>query len=528
MLPGKKYTPEDVMAILRRRFWWLLVPLAVAIAIGAVVARVLPDLYRSETLILVVPQRVPESYVRSTVTTRIEDRLQSISQQILSRTRLERIISDFNLYADELRRGPMEDVVERMRSEFIDIRVQRGDAFTVSFIGRDPRTVMQVTDRLASFFIEESLRDRQVLAEGTNQFLESQLEDARRRLLEQEQRLVEFRRRHDGELPSQVETNLRAVGSIQVQMQSVLQQIDRDQERRIVLERELAELAELQAQVPQPAAVPPTPATAPGAEIVPPPGSTSEQVRVARQNLEAARLRLKPEHPDILRLQRIVRDLQAKLEAEQLEVPLSAAAPRPSPTEEVRVRREKELRDELDRIDRDIVQMREEEDRLRTAMANYQGRAQAATGRESEMTALMRDYGPLQSLYSGLLSKREDARIAANLEQRQIGEQFRVLDSARLPERPFSPDRQQISLFGALIGLVLGAAVVGLLEYRDRTFKNDDEVTAVLALPVLAVVPRMRSDRERRRDLLRRAFVSLGLGTVVLASVAIFVYSVYR
>jgi uncharacterized protein involved in exopolysaccharide biosynthesis len=249
---------------------------------------------------------------------------------------------------------------------------------------------------------------------------------------------------------------------------------------------------------------------------------------VARQNLEAARLRLKPEHPDILRLQRIVRDLQAKLEAEQLEVPLSAAAPRPSPTEEVRVRREKELRDELDRIDRDIVQMREEEDRLRTAMANYQGRAQAATGRESEMTALMRDYGPLQSLYSGLLSKREDARIAANLEQRQIGEQFRVLDSARLPERPFSPDRQQISLFGALIGLVLGAAVVGLLEYRDRTFKNDDEVTAVLALPVLAVVPRMRSDRERRRDLLRRAFVSLGLGTVVLASVAIFVYSVYR
>ena len=152
MLPGKVYKPEDFLQILRRRIWLLLVPFAIVSAATAVYSRRLPDVFRSDTLILVVPQRVPESYVRSTVTTRIEDRLQSISQQILSRTRLERIIQDFNLYVEQRRVGIMEDIVEQMRRDII-IQVVKGDAFRVSYTGQDPRTVMKVTDRLSSLFI---------------------------------------------------------------------------------------------------------------------------------------------------------------------------------------------------------------------------------------------------------------------------------------------------------------------------------------------------------------------------------------
>src|SRR5262245_5846381 len=103
MLPGKAYKPEDILLILRRRTWFLLVPFAIVSAATAVYSRALPDIFRSDTLILVVPQRVPETYVRSTVTTRIEDRLQSITQQILSRTRLERVIQDFDLYVEQRR-----------------------------------------------------------------------------------------------------------------------------------------------------------------------------------------------------------------------------------------------------------------------------------------------------------------------------------------------------------------------------------------------------------------------------------------
>jgi uncharacterized protein involved in exopolysaccharide biosynthesis len=221
MLPGKSINAGDVVHVVRRRIWLLLLPFALVSASTAVVARLLPDKYRSETLILVVPQQVPESYVRSTVTTRIEDRLQSIAQQILSRTRLERIIQDFNLYDKERKAGIMEDVVEGMRRD-INIQVVKGDAFRVTYSGTEPRTVMRVTERLTSLFIEENLHDREVLADGTNQFLEAQLEDSRRRLIEQEHKLEEYRKLHSGELPSQLEANMQAMQNAQLQIQAHL------------------------------------------------------------------------------------------------------------------------------------------------------------------------------------------------------------------------------------------------------------------------------------------------------------------
>src|SRR5215203_4232794 len=241
MLPGKVYRPEDILLILRRRIWFLLVPFAFIAAATAVVSRKLPDLYRSDTLILVVPQRVPEAYVKSTVTTRIEDRLQSLSQQIMSRTRLERIIQDFNLYAEERKTGIMEDIVEKMRKD-IDLQVVRGDAFRITFSGSNPRAVMRVTERLATLFIDESLKDREALAEGTNQFLEAQLEDARRRLVEQEKKVEQYSRQFAGQLPSQLQSNLQVVQNSQLQIQNLSESINRDRERRLVLERQIADL----------------------------------------------------------------------------------------------------------------------------------------------------------------------------------------------------------------------------------------------------------------------------------------------
>ena len=184
MIPGRQYSFDTLLQIALRRKWLIVLP-AIAIAgCGVLWARQLPDTYRSDTLILVVPQRVPESYVKSTVTSRIEDRLQTISQQILSRTRLEQIVQDFNLYQEERKRQQlMEDIVSRMRTNDIAIDVVKGDSFRVSFSANDPRTAMRVTERLASLFIDESLRDREVLAEGTNQFLAAQLDEARRNLV---------------------------------------------------------------------------------------------------------------------------------------------------------------------------------------------------------------------------------------------------------------------------------------------------------------------------------------------------------
>jgi hypothetical protein len=185
---------------MKQRLLWLLVPTLVTAALTTTLSYYyMPARYQSETLILVVPQQVPEAYVKSTVTIHIEDRLQTITQQILSRTRLERIISDFNLYPERRKTATLEDVVELMRSS-IGIDVVKGDSFRVRFVTDDPRTAMRVTERLASLFIMENLRDREVLAEGTSQFLGSQIEEVRRQIVEKEAQLRGLRASTSGEL----------------------------------------------------------------------------------------------------------------------------------------------------------------------------------------------------------------------------------------------------------------------------------------------------------------------------------------
>jgi polysaccharide chain length determinant protein (PEP-CTERM system associated) len=522
MLPGKVYKPEDVLQILRRRIWLLLVPFSIVSAATATYSRYLPDIFRSETLILVVPQRVPESYVRSTVTTRIEDRLQSISQQILSRTRLERIIQDFNLYVEQRRTGIMEDIVEQMRRDIV-IQVVKGDAFRVSYTGQDPRTVMKVTDRLASLFIEENLRDREVLAEGTNQFLEAQLEDSRRRLIETEKKLESYRKQFSGQLPSQLESNLQVVANTQMQIRAVVESMNRDRDRHLMLERQLAELEN------------PNLETAPAAPVVVPAnsdgtggGSPAQQLEAAKVALTQLQLRLKSDHPDVLRVKRIVANLQAKADAEAADAPVSPENVRLSPVELLRRKRIADVRAEFEQLNKQIASEQAEEKRLRQIAAGYQQRVELAPTRESEMIELTRDYETLQKQYTSLLSKKEESQISANLERRQIGEQFKLLDPARLPERPTSPNRQQINTFGLVAGLAIGIALIVLVELRDTSFKTDEDLLSVLGLPVLAVVPLMQSNTERRRTFRLRLLVNLGLGTTVAACLAVVTYTFVR
>lgn len=515
MLPGKTFTAADAAKIIRRRIWTLLLPLALISAATAVTARLLPDKYKSETLILVVPQQVPESYVRSTVTTRIEDRLQSIAQQILSRTRLERIIQDFDLYEKERRAGIMEDVVEGMRKD-INIQVVKGDAFRVTYSGTEPRTVMRVTERLASLFIEENLHDREVLADGTNQFLEAQLEDARRRLVEQERKLEEYRRQHSGELPSQLESNMQAIQNAQLQIQSSVESLNRDHDRQLLLQRQIADLEQ---QAPSDTST--VQLASLDGDI---PGVTpAQQLAAARAGLTALQRRYKPEHPDVLRMQRVIKELEDKAGTEVADPDTQI-----TPVEAERRARLKDLQAQLDQVTRQIASKESEEQRLRGVVSAYQKRVDVVPTRESELTELTRDYTTLQTMYASLLSKKEESRIAANLERRQIGEQFKLLDPARLAEKPYSPNRIAVSLAGTAAGLAVGLLLIALVEYRDASFSTDDEISSVLSLPVLASVPFMQSQDEQRRAQRRRIALNVGCTASVVACVAVVVYTLVR
>jgi polysaccharide chain length determinant protein (PEP-CTERM system associated) len=483
VLPGKTYAVDDILRIAWDRKWLISLP-AVVIATAVVMyARTLPDQYRSETTILIVPQRVPESYVRATVTSRIEDRLPSLRQQILSRDRLERTIVDFDLYPEERATVPMEALVGRMR-DAINVNLARGDAFSVSYVSTDPRAAMLVAERLASQFIEENVREREVLAEGTNQFLETQLVEARGRLEDHEQKLAEYRRRYSGELPSQLDSNLQILNSLNVQAQNLSNDIERDRDRRLVLERSVLELREPDAAAPGPA----RPSVVPAA-----PTSIEERLESARASLADLRTRLTSEHPDISVARRLVADLERQAAAERSGVRTVASTEgTPPPVSAASSARDRRLHDlllERENLDRQIARKQQEEARIRAEVTTYQARVEATPARESELIALTRDYETLQNIYTNLLSKREDSAVAANLEKRQVGEQFKVLDPARVPQTPFSPNRVQLNLMGLIAGLGFGLGLAGLLEFRDSTLKSEDDIRRCLSLPVLAAIP---------------------------------------
>lgn len=503
MLPGRSYSLADIGRIIRRRWWMIALPLVIGIGAGVLAYKRLPVKYRSDTLIMVIPQRIPDNYVKSTVTTDVGDRLRSISDQILSRSRLEQIVQDFDLYKDlRANGGIMEDVVQRMRSD-IDVKLEgregKESSFRVIYTSSDARVAQKVTERLASLFINENLEDRKNLADSTNEFLDSQLQEAKRQLLAQEKKLEEYRKRYSGQLPTQVTGNLQAVQAAQLQLQAVNESMNRARERRLLVERQIADAQTLPADF---VAAPPAAAGADASVAIPLP----QRLEAAQLRLEAYLRRYTPDHPDVLAQKALVADLQKQI-AEDAAKPDDPAKTKTLPRAEVaRNKRIEDLKADLQMIDRQLASGQQDEAELKKTMASYQAKIEAVPTRESELVELTRDYSTLQETYSSLLLKREDSKLAANLERRQIGEQFKVLDPASLPERPYNEkQRTQLLVGSPVAGLVLGILLVGALELRDSSFKTEEDVLRVLSLPVLAMIPAMpEQDEEPRKRRPRR------------------------
>jgi polysaccharide chain length determinant protein (PEP-CTERM system associated) len=524
MLPGRSFTLEDVVLIPWRRRWLLLVPLALGLAAAPFAAKRIPAVYRSETLIMVIPSRVPDSYVKSTVTATVEDRLPSISDQILSRSRLERIIGDFDLYKELHARAPMEDVVARMRQDIGPVEIQRGQqSFRVSYMSQEPQMAQKVTARLASLFIDENSRDRENLAESTNIFLESQLEEAKSRLVEHEKKLEEYRRLHSGELPSQLNSNLGAIQTAQLQLQSAGESINRARERRLLVERQLVD-AETQPVLPPP----PVPANPQDIQLA---MTAAQQLEAAEKALDVLKLRYTADHPDVRKMERTIRDLRERVaqEAARPAPPPPPPSATQSPAEQARQRRIRDAQADLDVIDRQLTVSQQEEARLRQLIAEYQQKVETVPKRESELVELTRDYDILKKTYDSLLTKREESKLSANLERRQIGEQFRILDPASLPAKAANQStRLAFAVAPAAIGLAFGFLLTAFLEFRDSSFGHEADVARLLDLPVLALVPVMSSDTEKRRERVRKIVWDAAGVATVLGSLAVVAWGFLR
>jgi polysaccharide chain length determinant protein (PEP-CTERM system associated) len=514
MLPGKKLNSSDILKILRRRAWLFILPPLVTVFPALIYSSTIENLYESDMLIAIDPQRVPDSFVRSTVTMGTDVRLDSISVKVRSRTNLQSMIEEFNLYPDERQRLPMEDVVQRM-NHAITVSLEKSrdaltgrevpNAFHVKFTHRDPNIAARVTQLLGSLFVEQNSRDRGALASATNEFLDAQLAEARGRLVQQEQRLEEFRQKHGKELPTQMVANLQTLQTTQIQVQSLVESIARDRDQRLMLDRLYRDAEAM--SVPAEAPV----AQAPGA--APPAQTPEQQLAAARVLLANLELRYKPDHPDVVRTKQLIEALGPQVKAQGVSTP---AAPVLSIAERQKRERMAQMAAQIESLDRQITFKTNQEAQLRTQISEYQRRVEAVPGLESEWVSLTRDYDTQQTAYKDLLTKSGAAKVAADLEQQQIGEHFRIVDPATIPVRPLPSIRLQVNAVGLALGLLLGVGVAALLEVRDTTYRTDADIVDVLALPVLASVPYVATARELRK----RRLLTIAASVVAVVSLA--------
>jgi len=528
-------TLQDYIAFLRRRKWFIVVPWLVILCIASVVAYILPPVYQSKATILIESQQVPEDLVRTTVTGYAEERIKTITEQILSRQTLEQIIKDFRLYPDFQDNAPIEDILSKMRKdisvEMVSAMVpsRRGErqvevnvAFTVSYEGGDPKKVTQVANRLTSLFLEYNMRLRENLAKTTTNILEQQLEAYRNTTRLLEEKIARFKEEHLTELPELMRLNLEFEQQIRQQIERVETKILALEDRKVYLEGQLATIS---------------PSVLFRGDQVWEPRDRLKLLRSQAISLEAS---LSPKHPDVIKIRREIEELEKKVNADNerrnlekmlndKEVQLENLRNRTTDKHPDVVRLKQEisniktaladiqadeaggadsadsgptnpayinLQTQIKRTEIELDSLRTQRKELEKKWHQYVKRLEQMPQVEQEYQDLARDYSAAQKKYNETSEKLMEARQAENLEENQAGEKFTVVDPPHVPGKPVKPNRMAIILIGFILGLGAGAGLAAAMEFTDTTLRTAGDVRRLTGAPVLSAIPDVREVQE--------------------------------
>lgn len=457
------------------------------LAAGAAVCLVLPKSYRSSTLIMVENQRVPENYVRGVVTSAPQDRLVTIQQMVLSRSILGRVIEEFKLY------GPGQEVGSVLEStrRRVTITTTREHAFMLSFSNEDPLIAQKVTSRLAELFIEQNLRTREQLVGEASEFLEGELNAAQKELEIKEKAISEFKLSHMGELPGQIEANLRALDRLQAEMTATSETVSRLNDRLAQADKAIKEYESSDSSVPTGALIP----GAPTAPVMRPADLRKARIKELERNLANLSASYKDTYPDIVHLRQEIAKLKAlPIEEEEARVTREESAANGRIPERASEKRAidpylRELLRQRSEMKAELQSMKERQDRVAREVRQYDARVERTPMREQQLAGLTRDYDNMQRNYQALLDRRLNARMAENYEKLQKGEQFRIIDPAHLPTFPESPDVLKIMMLSLFAGCGFGFGSAIVLETMRSGFRYGDEVERLLGIPILAEVP---------------------------------------
>ncbi len=481
-------SPGYIINVVLRRYGLIIASFCLAVIIGIVLVVKLPRLYRASTLILIEPQRVPKSYVEPVVTTEIGSRINLISQQIKSRTNLEKIIDKFKLYNDsKYKRWYLEDKVTKLRESISVIVMKKGSrersqAFSIEFEGENPLKVMQVTNSLATYFIDENLKSREASAIGTSDFLDDELTNMRNRLAQLEEYLKNYRKKYMGALPEQLETNLRVLDRFQEQLAKKEQSLREAKNMIIMLDKQISDTSGI------------SPAMAlsnPGGVVFRP--NKPSRLAALKNELKELEGKYTFLHPDIKRLKRSIADLQNQKEN-------TAISPDEPADEDIlaepALKYQTQLRTRQREIQREIQLLETDVPKIIQTIKIYEKRVEDTPKREQELLSLKRDYANIKETYNSLLQRKLESEIAVNMEKKQKGEQFQVIDPAKLPEKPFKPNLKRLFLLTIGAGLAFGCGLIILFEHLDTSFRRQKDIETYLELPVVATLPQLPRPRD--------------------------------
>ncbi|MGD0800038.1 MAG: Wzz/FepE/Etk N-terminal domain-containing protein [Terracidiphilus sp.] len=479
MLGHRELTMQDYVEMLKRRLVLVLTSAVILLGIGLGISYTLPPEYVSKTFVLIEQQKVSEDYVKPVVNEDLGARLASMREQILSRSRIEPIIERFDLYGGN--KYTMDDRVDMTRKAIGIDPIPAGPSsrgmpgFNITFKARDAHTAQQVCGEITSLFISANLSAREESAEGTTEFLKQQLADSKRDLDEQEAKLADFERKNIGKLPDQEAGNLNTLQALSNQLDATTQSVNRMQQDETMLEAMVAQ------QAPESTQADPAKGTSED--------SLDTQLKDAINKQKELEALYTPDHPDIIKIKRRVANLRAEIARDQAE----SANVEPTKTDQSATNSHdspqlRQLKTQLRTQKQSLEAARLEQARLEKQVRAYEARIEASPLIEEEYKQVTRDHETALQFYHTLLAKMNDSSMATALEHRQQGEQFHVMDAPNLPDTPTFPSHTKFAAGGLAAGLGLGLLIALLLEYRDRSLRNESDIWAFTKLPTLAVV----------------------------------------
>ena len=516
--PGEGLNLEHYWGIVRRRHMYFLVPFFVGWLVVWSASWVLPSVYKSSTLILVEQPSMPKDYVTPNLVDDLQAQVQSISQQILSRTRLLHIIDERNLYEKERDRLTPDDLAERMRRD-IQIELVKGEqhqvtSFNITYSSHDPHIAQQVTGELTDLFINENEQLRQQQSGDVTQFLESQVESARQSLAEQEEKVKQYKEQHLGELPTQLGSNLQILTGLQNQLQTQEDALNSARQQNTYLQSLIQQSRALQR----------SPKTGDSAPVGLP--ALDQELDKLKAQLADLSSHYTERHPDVRKLKEQIaktEKLREQALADLKATPANSSSNDLSSSEDLNTADGAsmiQLQSQLKANQIEIANRERDVAALKAKINEYQGRLNEEPVREQQYLDLTRGYDQQKANYDDLLKKKNSSAMATSMELRQQGEHFRMIDPPSLPVKPSFPNRMQLCGLGLGVGLLLGGVLGGGAEFLDDRLYNERELKELLPMTVISEIPAITSQEDERRQE-KKLWISWATTGVVFATILV-------